>query len=341
METGTTATTSAVGVNPENKPAATLVSGLAALTAVFSAAGINEGVIPRMVREEQRWFIAAVVPVLLAGLFGVMAALFATRKKREKRLLIASNVALLVGLTCGLVGATLVWSSNRVPSLTAAPQVTSSGTFLNVTVKDSGLDSREHLTVLVEPLRVVRDPHAPGPKATILEPGRALYSASLGSDEDGKIDQALRVRLRDGYQGYIGVRAFSDRLPRGCYVTHRSDACISAKIVSVAERPQLVTHWGRGGKWLRISLRAGQIYGRQVRLRVLGRKKTRWHELAYWLLAPSSAGTFSRTYAVRGIRRYRSVCIVASTAAEKSCPAHSKNPRSVWVRYRIPARGRS
>lgn len=325
-------TTPQVGVNPDNKPAATLVSGLAALGTVLAAAGVTEGVVPRMVGEEGFWFGLAVAGTLLAGLCGVLAALFAKRKRRERYLLVASNVLLLLGLMSGLIGAILVWSSTRVPTLTATPETTARGTFLNVTVKDTGLDSREHLALLVEPLRVVRDPNAEA--GTLLRPGRAIYSASLGSDENGKIDQSIKVRLPDGFQGYVGARAFTGGLPKGCYAKNRADGCISARLINVPERPQLKTRWDRRGKRLRVSLAAHQIFGQTLTLRVLGRRASKWREVAHWNLAPNAGGSFSHGYSV-GMKRFRSACVVASTSAQKRCHPRAGDRRSVWVRYRV------
>jgi hypothetical protein len=248
--------------------------------------------------------------------------------------LIASNVLLLAGLLCGLIGAIRVWNSTRVPTVTAAPQITRTGTFLNVVVKDSGLDSGEHVTLLVEPLHVVADPNSRG---TILSPGRAIYSASLGSDDNGKVDQAVKVRLPDGFQGYLGARAFTGDLPKGCYAKSKSDGCISAKLIDVPERPQLKTNWGWHGRRLRILLGAHQIYGQTVTLRIFGRRGSKWHEIAYWQLAPASAGSFSRGYSVSGMKGWKAVCIVASTSGQRRCPPRADDPRTVWVRYRAPS----
>jgi hypothetical protein len=335
VDAGAAQTTNQVGINPDNKPAATLVSGLAALGAVLAAAGVTEGVVPKMAREQGLLFGLAVAGTLLAGLCGVIAALFATKRRRERGLLIASNVLLLAGLLFGLIGAIRVWNSTRVPTVTAAPRITAAGTFLNVTVKDSGLDSGEHVTLLVEPLHVAADPDSAG--GTILTPGRAIYSASLGSDDDGKVDQAIKIRLPNGFQGYVGARAFTGGIPRGCYARRKSDGCISAKLVHVPERPQLKTHWSTHATRLRVLLGAQQIYGQTVSLRVFARRARDWHEIAYWHLAPDSAGSFSSSYTISGIRRWKAVCIVASTSERRQCPPRPRDPRSVWVRYRVPS----
>jgi hypothetical protein len=320
--------TARVGVNRENKPAATVVSGVAALGTVLAAAGISEGVVGRMAREEEFWFALAFIAALLAGLLGVIAALFTTQMKRERGLLVASNILLFVGLAAGAYGAARVWSSTRVPSVTATPQVTTAGTFLNVNVKDSGLDSREHVTLLVEPL-VVRSRH--------LRPLGTVYSASLGSDDDGKIDRTVRVRLRDGYQGFIGVRAYTGALPTGCYQNSRSAGCIVNEVVNLPERPQLKTHWNKGGKSMTVSVSARQVPGRDLSMRVLGRRgRSNWREVAYWHLAPADGGAFQRSYVVRGIRALKALCVVASTSGKTSCPPRPGDPNTVWARYRMP-----
>jgi hypothetical protein len=324
-----TETTSKVGVNPENKPAATVASGLAALGTVLAAAGITEGVVSRMAREEGVLFGIAIGATLVAGLFGVFAALFANKRRWERWLLIASNLVLLAGFIFGAIGAIRVWDSTRVPTLTAAPEITPTATFLNVTVKGSGLDSREHVALLVEPLRAGHDGLIPA--------GHPLYTASLGSDDDGKVDQVIKVRLPDGFNGYIGTRAFTGALPKGCYADGESDGCISSKLIVVPERPQLKATWGSHGTRLRVLLKAQQIYGQTMSLRVLGRRGSKWHEIAHWRLAPSSAGSFARGYTVRKVKRWNAVCIVASTSNAKRCPPRPQDARSVWARYRVPS----
>jgi hypothetical protein len=331
--------TAKVGINDDNKPAGSLVAGLAALTAVLGAAGVVGGVVGRMVGEHPLDFALALGLVLIAGLLGVIAGLFAGNKTLERVLLIASNLLLLAGLLFGMIGAIRVWSDTRVPSVTATPVRTADGTFLNVTVKDSGLNSTEHVKLLVEPLHYVTDNDRSDGERRILAPRRAIYSASLGSNEDGKVDHTAKVRLPPNITGYVGARAYLGGLPTGCYASPaRADGCISVAILQDPERPQLSAAWSKG-KTLKVRLKARDIYLRTVRLRVVGktsRAKSGWREVAYWELAPDANGVFDRSLTIPTVRHFAKVCIVASTVRYERCPPRRGTGDDLtWVRYSV------
>jgi hypothetical protein len=332
--------TSAIGIADSNKPASSLVAGLGALTAVLAAAGVVGGVVGRMIGEHPLVFAVALGLILLAGLLGVIAGLFTRDDGLERTLLIASNLLLLAGLFFGGIGAIRVWSDTRVPSVTATPERTADGTFLNVSVKDSGLNSTEHVKLLVEPLHLVTDSDSDGGERRMLAPRRAIYSASLGSNEDGKVDHSVRVQLPPNLTGYVGARAYLGDLPSGCYAKPgRADGCISVAVMHDPERPQLSATW-RGRKKLTINLKARDIYPRTVRLRALGRtsgKKPQWRELAFWDLAPDANGGFNRSLRLADVSRFAKVCIVASSKRRQSCPPVRAHSDVAWVRYRVPA----
>jgi hypothetical protein len=330
-----------VGVNEENKPAGSLVTGLAALTAVLTAAGVVGGVVGRMVGESPVLFGLAVGLSLFAGLLGILAGLFTSSKSWEARLLVASNVVLFMGLLFGVVGAIQVWSNTRAPTVTATAEAAANGEFLNVTVKDSGLDSKEHVRLLVEPLHLRSEVDEAGDERRVLKPGRSIYSAWLGSDEDGDLDHTARVRLPLDLSGYVGARAYLDEPSRTCYSDPgEAEGCVAAAVPRARERLQLSAEWGERNRTLTVKLEARNIPARRIRLRALGhprRGKSMRRELAFWRLAPDGYGSFDRSVVIPGVRRFRTVCIVASTRGHGRCPPRERTQRSaVWVRYRVP-----
>jgi hypothetical protein len=330
--------TKAPGVNEANKPAGAIAAGLAALTGVLVAAGVTGDVTGRMVGEEPYWFGVGLILVVVGGVFAMIATLHVRKTKGERRLLVWGNWLLLLGLVCTAIAAVGVWSNTRRPSVAATPEATADGTVLNVSVKDSGLDSTERVTLLVEPLNLVRGTRT----RPFLVHRATIYSASLGSNDDGKVDHTVRLRLAAGLTGFIGARAYlGDDLPKDCYkVPASGQGCVVVEIPHDAERPQLSASWGAANETLIVNLKARQNYGGTITLRALGKAsgpKATWSELASWSLAADSNGGFDRTLTVPGVSRFTSVCVVASRAGRRKCPPpKGSSPRLVWLRYRVP-----
>jgi hypothetical protein len=332
--------TQRVGVSDEAKPAVPFVAGLGSLAAVFAAAGVIDGVVGRMVGETPVLFGLALFLPVLAGFLTAFAALVTKSKLLELISLIASNVLLLAGLAFGVVGAVKVWSDTRLPSVAASSERTAKGTFLNVTVKDSGLDSSEHVTLLVEPL--VYGNRRFGSDPSKLYPQGAIYAASLGSDDDGKLNHSARVRLPAGFSGHVGARAYLGKLPRGCYErADATDGCVSEAVLADREPPQLAVHWRHGGRQLQIRVSARGIGRARLRLAAFAMRshgKRRWREIAMWDLPASASGDFVREFVADRLRNAPAVCVVASTAGRQTCPPSAKRRArdTAWVRYRRP-----
>jgi len=329
-------TTDRVGISEAAKPAVPFVAGLASLTAVLGAAGVAEGVVPRMVGETPVSFGLALFCIVLAGFLTVIAGLVTRSKLVELVSLIASNILLLVGLGFGIIGAVKVWSETRVPSVTADEQHTRRGTFLRVAVRGSGLGSQERITLRVERL-AYGDGKAGRQKGQLYGAGTPFYSASLGSDDDGKLNHVARVRLPPGFSGLFGVRAHAGALPKGCYSGDSSDGCITGGIYPDGDAPQLRVHWRRryGVLVVRVRARGGP---ERVWMRAMAQRsgKRRWRELATWRLPPGANGNFARRLRLPGLAGMGRLCVVASTARRETCPPQpdAERIRTAWVRYR-------
>jgi hypothetical protein len=301
------------------------------------------GVVGRMVGEVPELFGAALVLSIFAGLLGIVAGLFTSSKLLEKVLLILSNLVLFAGLVCGVFGAAKVWSNTRAPTVTAVAERTNGELFLNVSVKGSGLDSKEHVRLLVEPLHRTAEVGGDGNERRVLEPGRHIYSAWLGSDDDGDLDHTAKVRLPSTLTGYVGARAFLETPSKTCYADPGEvEGCVSIALRRDPPRLQLSAGWGKRARRLRVHLEATHVSAGIVRLRALGslqRKKPMRRELASWRLAPELDGSFDRSLAIPKVRSFASVCVVATTGGHGRCPPRQRDlKRAVWVRYRVPSK---
>src|SRR5262249_61922607 len=101
----------------------------------------------------------------------------------ERRVLYAGLVVLGAGLVMTVYAGVRTWGDRPQPSITITPK---RGAIVTVTVRASGLRSRDHLVVRVEQL------------SRAGRPGQELYGASLGPDAAGDAEEAVDVPLPAG-----------------------------------------------------------------------------------------------------------------------------------------------
>src|SRR5262249_56413615 len=106
------------------------------------------------------------------------------------------------GLVMAVYAGVRTWGDRPQPSITITPK---RGALVTVTVRASGLRSRDHLVVRVEQL------------SRAGTPGQELYGASLGPDAAGDVEEAVDVPLPAGDFDDIGARAWVGDQPRDCY----------------------------------------------------------------------------------------------------------------------------
>jgi hypothetical protein len=335
----------AVGVADNNKFALNFASALAALTAVLTAAGVTEGIVGRMVGESPVLIGLAVGLALLGAFLSICAGLLVDSHKhprRERWLLVGSNLVLFAGLCLGVAGAMKVWSNTRAPTVTAATATADGVTRLDVSVKGSGLDSKEHVKLLVEELRPARENDAHGNEVGgVRGVEGSMYSAWLGSDDDGKIDHETSIRIPPNLTGKIGTRAFVGSGSADCYRSPGEDeACVVVTVPHDPESLQLNAGWGSGKQALTGSLKARNIPQEKVHMRVIGQirgSRTTNRLMEKWQLTPDGNGHFERTFTIHGVSRFTWVCIVAGTAVVQRCPPRKDERETlVWSRHRVP-----
>jgi hypothetical protein len=320
------------GVAPDNRPAFGFAGALVVVGGLLTAAGVTDGIVGRAIGESPGWFFAALLLALFGGLLGTVAALFVDSDEQEPKehgLLLLGNLCLFVGLVLALWGTVEVWSNTRAPSLTTATSSAGGATVLDVKVEDSGLDSKEHVALIVERVKGGRGY------------GARLHSAWLGSNEEGKVEHETKVRVPPHVTGKIGVWAFVGDGSDNCYAERGdNDACVVMTIPHAREALQLKVDWRKGRKALEGSLTARNVARDAVHMRAVGQVRGDPHTnrlMARWRLGSDANGHFERTFTIHGTARFTWVCIVARTGPVRRCPPPMEHRgKAVWARYRVP-----
>ena len=168
-----------------------LLAALPALGALLTALAITGDLVGRMARNHPTATLAAFGCAALAVFLGAVAA-FVLREgsAAERRVLYLGLVVLGSGLVATVYAGVSTWGDRPQPSITITPK---RGTLVTVTVRASGLRSRDHLVVRVEQL------------SRTGVPGEELYGASLGPSAKGEIDERVDVPVPPGDFDDLGV----------------------------------------------------------------------------------------------------------------------------------------
>jgi hypothetical protein len=237
-------------------------------------------------------------------------------------------VVLGTGLVMTVYAGVMTWGDRPQPSITITPK---RGALVTVTVRASGLRSRDHLVVRVEQL------------SRTGTAGQELYGASLGPDASGDVEETVDVPLPAGDFDDIGARAWVGDEPNDCYRDETSTGCVRVHVSRTQERPQLAVDWETFVRAPRVLVRLKahnlpQRPSRSMTLRVYGLVAGQPPRvLAEWSLAPDADGSFDRRLSVVVGHAFSDVCIVASTTTrEPVCPAPVEDG-TVWTRLAVPA----
>jgi hypothetical protein len=306
-----------------------LLAALPALGALLTALAITGDLVGRMARNHPSATFAAFGCAALAVFLGAVAA-FGLRESSdaERRVLYLGLVVLGGGLVMTVYAGVSTWGDRPQPSITITPK---RGALVSISVRASGLRSRDHLVVRVEQLSQAG------------EPGQELYGASLGPDAAGDVAQTVDVPLPAGDFDDIGARAWVGDEPKDCYRDETSTGCVRVHVSRTQERPQLAVDWETFVRAPRILIRLKahnlpQRPSRSMTLRVYGLVVGQTPRvLAEWSLAPDFDGSFDRRLSVVVGHAFSDVCIVASTTTrEPVCPAPVEDG-TVWTRLAVPA----
>jgi hypothetical protein len=306
-----------------------LLAALPALGAVLTALAITGNLVGQMARNHPWATFAAFGCAVLAVFLGAVAA-FALHESSdaERRVLYVGLVLLGAGLVLTVYAAVSTWGDRPQPSVTITPK---RGALVTVTVRASGLRSRDHLVVRVEQL------------SRAGTPGQELYGASLGPNAAGDVEETVAVTLPPGDFDDIGARAWVGDEPRDCYRNETSTGCVRVHVSRTQERPQLAVDWETFVRAPRVLIRLKahnlpQRPTRSMTLRVYGLAPAQpARVLAEWSLAPDAEGSFDRRLSVVVGHAFTDVCVVASTTTrEPVCPAPVEDG-TVWTQLAVPA----
>jgi hypothetical protein len=309
-----------------------LLAALPALGALLTALAITGDLVGRMARNHAWATFAAFGCAALAVFLGAIAA-FALREDsdEERRVLYVGLVVLGASLVFTVYAGVATWGDRPQPSITVTPK---RGAVVGISVRGTGLRSRDHLVVEVEQLLRAGD---------TWKSGQPLYGASLGPDGSGDVEQSVDVPLPAGDFDDVGARVWIGNEPKDCYADGNTTGCVRVHIPRPQERPQLAVDWEtfvRAPRVL-IRLKARNLPPRPSRsmtLRVYGLVSGQEPRvLAQWSLAPDADGVFDRHLSVVVGHAFSDVCVVASiTTRTPSCPAPVEDG-TVWTELAVPA----
>jgi hypothetical protein len=306
-----------------------LLAALPALGALLTALAITGDLVGQMARNHPSATFAAFGCAALAVFLGAVAA-FALHEgsDAERRVLYIGLVVLGAGLVLTVYAGVSTWGDRPQPSITITPK---RGALVTVTIRATGLRSRDHLVVRVEQL--LRSG----------TPGQELYGASLGPNAAGDVEETVDVALPSGDFDDVGARAWIGDEPKDCYRNETSTGCVRVHVSRTQERPQLAVDWETFVRAPRVLIRLTahnlpQRPSRSMTLRVYGLAPGQpARALAEWSLAPDADGSFDRRLSVVVGHAFSDVCVVASTTTrEPVCPAPVEEG-TVWTQLAVPA----
>jgi hypothetical protein len=306
-----------------------LLAALPALGALLTALAITGDLVGQMARNHPSATFAAFGCAALAVFLGAVAA-FALHEgsDAERRVLYIGLVVLGAGLVLTVYAGVSTWGDRPQPSITITPK---RGALVTVTIRATGLRSRDHLVVRVEQL--LRSG----------TPGQELYGASLGPNAAGDVEETVDVALPSGDFDDVGARAWIGDEPKDCYRNETSTGCVRVHVSRTQERPQLAVDWETFVRAPRVLIRLKahnlpQRPSRSMTLRVYGLAPGQpARALAEWSLAPDADGSFDRRLSVVVGHAFSDVCVVASTTTrEPVCPAPVEEG-TVWTQLAVPA----
>ncbi len=312
-----------VASTENNGVAAALLAGLTTLGAVYTTLGVTN-VLGEMARDHPLAFGAAGVCAVLAVMSGVVGGYVSATV--EGGFFIAGLVLLTASLVCAAIGATLVWGDDERPRIDAHVVQVDGKPVLDVSIDVDGLSFNDHLSVLVEPLDLVKGDYVAR---------RAVYAARVGPSSDGKATVKTQLPLPPGRYIAVNLRAWiNDDQPPSCTHPKGKTGCVVLRVARLPERPQLTASLSADRRAVVVGIAATDNTRQTIRVRVMARTGKK-HELARLVLAPDASGKLDKQLEVPLPARVRSVCIAASARLDRpSCPPRPGQADTTWIRVR-------
>ncbi|HST55872.1 MAG TPA: hypothetical protein VLJ42_08265 [Solirubrobacteraceae bacterium] len=315
-----------------NRGSAFLMASLTAIAGIFTVLGLTGGLIGRMARNHPVFAggaLAVAGGAVVVGFIG--GGLTGVKQRHALNLgiglfLVAAVLAILAGIS--------TWGDATTPRVTATAKRTASGEALAISVKDSGMKAKQKLVVSVWPIAGVTGPSsvdgAPLDAAVDYRTGGLpLYQSINGPNSDGEVDLSQDVPLPDDYPPSVIVQAVVEGgRPSDCFKSKSHSGCVTLSLGD-AGTPQLDASWaGLDSSHPRLGLAvSAENIPRQllyVRALVRGSPTRRGiakrHEIARVKLTPAASGDVRHKLDLMLPAHARTVCVVASTAGNVTCP---------------------
>jgi hypothetical protein len=313
-----------VAAKENNGVAAALLAGLTTLGGVYTTLGVTN-VLGEMARDHAVTFGIAAVCAVLAVMAGVVGGYVSAGA--EAFFFIAGLVLLTASLVFAAIGATLVWGDDERPRIEAHVVQVDGKPVLDVGIDVDGLSFNDHLSVLVEPLDLVKGEYTAR---------RAIYTARVGPSSDGKAAVKTQLALPPGRYVAVNLRAWiNDDQPPSCTHPKGKTGCLFLRVSRLPERPQLTAALSADRRAVVIGITATDNTRQTIRVRVMGRMGAK-HELARLVVAPDASGKLDKKLEVPLPARVRSVCIAASARLDrpKCPPRRTGEADTTWIRVK-------
>jgi hypothetical protein len=311
-----------------------LLGAQAAVLGVFTALQVTGDLFQQMVANHPYWVGLSILGSIVAFALALIALI--SKDWGTNRLLLIGIGALVFGMTCATIAATLVASDRGKPVVA----ITSlSRTQMQVSVKLTNVKTDETIRLRVEPL-----------EGTVNEKGGVSYrsvegigpilGAAFGPDSNGVVDRTFTVDLPEGSYPFVGVRAAVGPYDN-CFNQHsETTSCSTRRMNRVSERPQLSVDWQSSDP---PPVLAVKVSGRNLPsdgslfLRIQGLDSEDPTILASWSLGPNLEGTVERLLSLSIDPGFREVCVEASSARMPTGSCGGSAEGTAWVRLSLPA----
>jgi len=303
--------------------AAALLAGLTTLGAVYTTLGVTD-VLGQMARDHELVFGIAAVCAVLAVMSGVIGGYVPAGA--EGVFFVAGLVLLTISLVFAAIGATLVWGDDERPRIDAHVVQADGKPKLDLSIDVDSLSFKDHLSVLVEPLDLVKGEYAAR---------RAIYTARIGPSSDGKAAVKTQIALPPGHYVAVNLRAWlNDDQPPSCTHPKGKTGCLFLRVARLPGRPQLTASLTADRGAVVVGIAAADNTRQTIHVRVLAHT-SRKRELARLVLAPDASGTLDRKLEVPLPKLAQSVCIAASAHRERpKCPPKAAETDTTWIRVK-------
>lgn len=316
--------TAAVG---ENRVAASLLAAITGVGALLSAIGVSGSVIGRMVRDHpvlSGFMYGFALAAVLAGLWGLYRPAEPEARKEKKRFWFNLGVLFYLIAGCFAVWAAIaVWGDDTSPEVVAAAAAAGDGGAVKLTVKSSGLQNNQRLTLDIWPVEsttaaaVSRLSGGAAEKPSFsYETGSApLYQLVTGPDGDGNVDLSTVAHLPVNHPGEVVVEASTGATELDDCLQNEKAGCVFLDLGGPA-KPQLSASLRRrkGDPELILRTYARGIAERLLHFRVLAAMPDRTARVASGSLAPDSEGRLDQRTDVTIPAAAKWICAIASTS---------------------------